>query len=362
MGKIKKVLLVFMLCTVLLVMSGCGGESYGEFTWPSTELGSIMPKPDMELIGEIERYSDDYLRIIVANVTSEGFSDYKELCASEGFDVGISSSSSRYSAKDDLGYELTVSYDERDKTMSIKLSASGVYGEFTWPDSDIAKLLPVPESNYGYIDMDSSEYLIVYVAQTTEENYNEYVSLCKGVGFTVDYSASSGYYVADNENGYHLTLEYEDGNVMYIGVEAPEESEETESESEETEAETEETDTEPEVTEQEEEKEEVTTAKLEEDEEEPEEETSDDDIRPEVKEALDSYEEFMDEYIEFMEKYEEDGNPISMLTDYLDYISKYSETMEKLDALDDIEMTNAELAYYIEVTSRVSQKLLAAAE
>ncbi|MCC8195535.1 MAG: hypothetical protein LIO49_01795 [Ruminococcus sp.] len=357
MGKIKKVLLVFMLCMVLFVMSGCGGESYGEFTWPSTELGSVMPQPDMELIGEVDGYSDDYLYITVAKVSTDDFAAYKELCSSEGFIVGAYSSSIMYSAKNDMGYDLSVIYSEREKTMSISLYANGVYGEFTWSDGDIAKLLPVPESSYGYVYRDSSDSYVVYVAQTTAEDYDEYVSLCKDAGFTVDYKAGSDYYKAYNENGYYLSLRLDDGDVMYISIDAPDEPEETE-EPEVTEVEPEITEDEPEVTEQEEEQEEVTTAETEEEPEEEKEETSDDGIRPEVKEALDSYEEFMDEYIEFMEKYEEEGNPISMLTDYLDYISKYAETMEKLDALDDIEMTNAELAYYIEVTSRVSQKLL----
>lgn len=86
-------------------------------------------------------------------------------------------------------------------------------------------------------------------------------------------------------------------------------------------------------------------------------------IRPEFKVFLDSYEAFMDEYAAFMKKYKDAdaASTVSMMGDYYDILKRYAEFAEKIDALDEREMTNAELAYYIEVTSRVSQKLLTAA-
>ena len=86
-------------------------------------------------------------------------------------------------------------------------------------------------------------------------------------------------------------------------------------------------------------------------------------IRPEVKEALDSYEAYMDEYIDFMERYKaaDAADMVAMMGDYTDMLLLYSEFAEKIDALGESELTNAELAYYLEVTNRVSQKLLSAA-
>lgn len=80
-------------------------------------------------------------------------------------------------------------------------------------------------------------------------------------------------------------------------------------------------------------------------------------INPEFKEAMDSYEAFMDEYVEFMTKYQSSDNSISMLADYAEYAKQYAELAEKLDKVDQNELTNEELAYYLEVTSRVTQKL-----
>ena len=86
-----------------------------------------------------------------------------------------------------------------------------------------------------------------------------------------------------------------------------------------------------------------------------------DGIRPEVKEFLDSYEAFMDEYISFMAKYVKAGagDMASMLGEYYDILTRYSQFTQKVDALGKEDLNNAELAYYLEVTGRVSQKLLA---
>ena len=83
-------------------------------------------------------------------------------------------------------------------------------------------------------------------------------------------------------------------------------------------------------------------------------------IRPEVKEFLDAYEVCMDEYVEFMQKYlnADPTSMVSMMGDYYSILARYTEFAEKIDAFDESELTNAELAYYLEVTNRVSQKLL----
>lgn len=88
-----------------------------------------------------------------------------------------------------------------------------------------------------------------------------------------------------------------------------------------------------------------------------------DGMRPEFKEAMDSYEAFFDEYVAFMEKYAaSDGSDLTLLTDYADYMSKYADMMADLEEWDSADMNTAETAYYIEVQSRISQKLLEVAE
>ena len=87
------------------------------------------------------------------------------------------------------------------------------------------------------------------------------------------------------------------------------------------------------------------------------------DIRPEVKEFLDAYEACMDEYVDFMQKYmsADPASMASMMGDYYRILTSYTEFAEKIDAFDENELSNAELVYYLEVTNRVSQKLLSVA-
>ena len=75
---------------------------------------------------------------------------------------------------------------------------------------------------------------------------------------------------------------------------------------------------------------------------------------------MDSYEAFFDEYIAFMEKYEDSDDTLGMLADYAAYMARYAEAMAAMEALDEEELSTEETLYYIEVTSRISQKLAAA--
>lgn len=85
-------------------------------------------------------------------------------------------------------------------------------------------------------------------------------------------------------------------------------------------------------------------------------------VRPDFKEAMDSYEAFFDEYIAFMKKYDESSNTASMLTDYADYMTKYADTMNKMSVLQDSEMSAEESDYYVEVTTRINKKLIEATQ
>ena len=87
-----------------------------------------------------------------------------------------------------------------------------------------------------------------------------------------------------------------------------------------------------------------------------------DGVTPEVKEAMDSYEAFFDKYIEFMQVYEESESTAELMLEYADYMAQYAEMTEKIEAIDEDSLSTADQMYYIEVMSRVSQKLLDASE
>lgn len=87
-----------------------------------------------------------------------------------------------------------------------------------------------------------------------------------------------------------------------------------------------------------------------------------DQVNPEFKAMLDEYESFMDGYIEFMQEYEESDNPIGMMADYAKLMADYASFAEKMDAIDEDALSAPDYAYYVEIMSRVSQKMILASD
>lgn len=74
---------------------------------------------------------------------------------------------------------------------------------------------------------------------------------------------------------------------------------------------------------------------------------------------MDSYESFFNDYCEIIKKYSANPSNISLMLEYFEYLEKYSEMMEKLDELGESDLSDEELLYYMEVTTRINKKLLA---
>lgn len=85
-------------------------------------------------------------------------------------------------------------------------------------------------------------------------------------------------------------------------------------------------------------------------------------IDPEFKKAMDSYEAFFDDYVDFMKKYQSSDNIAGLMGEYADFLTKYAETMEAFNSVDESTLSEEEALYYVEVSTRISQKLLEVAE
>lgn len=85
-------------------------------------------------------------------------------------------------------------------------------------------------------------------------------------------------------------------------------------------------------------------------------------IRPDFKQAMDSYEEFINEYVDFLNKYEENPADLSILADYARYMSKYSDFVNDFEKWEDEDLNLEEAAYYLDVQARVNKKLLKISE
>lgn len=81
-------------------------------------------------------------------------------------------------------------------------------------------------------------------------------------------------------------------------------------------------------------------------------------VDPELKAFLDSYEAYVDEYVEFMKKYMANPTDLSLLGEYTDMMDKLADFETKLDKYDSNDMSTEDAAYYLEVTTRCTQKML----
>jgi len=81
-------------------------------------------------------------------------------------------------------------------------------------------------------------------------------------------------------------------------------------------------------------------------------------LSPEFKKTMDDYEAWFDHYCEVMKKYEDNPSDYELMSEAMDLLSEEAEMLEEMENLDESEMNDAELAYYLEVTARIEKKLL----
>lgn len=84
-------------------------------------------------------------------------------------------------------------------------------------------------------------------------------------------------------------------------------------------------------------------------------------VDPDLVEFLDSYEDFVDKYCEFMQKYSENPTDFTLLADYASIMQEYTEFADKINQYDSKTMSTADANYYLEVTTRCTQKMLTVA-
>jgi len=347
-GKVKKpfykkwwfILIVIIVVIAFISKITGGNKSEGEkFSWSDIVMGEILPEPKSN-VGEIGSNTDESLSMEIYDTSSSDYSEYVNKCEDMGFTIDTHKNSTSFEAYNESGYRLSVNYSDYsgEASMDINLDAPIKMSEIQWPTSIVGNLLPVPKSTVGKFSYEYDDSFYVYIGETSEADYSEYVTACSDKGFNVDYDKGDTYYYADNNEGYHISLKYEGNSTMSISIDSPDETDtasdtnDTTSESSESKEPTDNTDRSEKLV---------------------------DGMRVDFKEAMDSYEDFMDEYVAFMKKYSEsDEIDASLISDYASYMTKYAECIEKFDKWESEDMNATEAAYYIQVQLRVSQKLL----
>ena len=151
---------------------------------------------------------------------------------------------------------------------------------------------------------------------------------CSDKGFNVDYNKDEKYYNADNAEGYHIDIKYEGNNIMEISISSPDDKNVTgssETENNETVAESNDSDN--------------------------------SGLGTEFKNAMDSYEAFINEYVDFMIQYNNNPSDITLINEYQEYLTKYNTFADDFAKWEGKSLNQAEAEYYVEVQTRVTDKL-----
>lgn len=325
--------LILALSVLLVALCACGSSKLG---WSDAILGDMLPTPPSE-IGRIMTNTKKELNAEVEEISPKQSVDYVEECKELGFTVDPVEDDMNYTAYNAEGYKLSIEYVSYNEDMWIKLTSPLELEEIVWADSELRTMLPTPKSTKAMIESEYSTSFTIYMGETTKEDFAEYVTLCVEVGFAVDSNQSENEYTAKNEDGVKVTVKYEGNNIMSIYLSTyGSGSATTESANEEIPEETQAQTEAP------------TTTKA----------TTGTGIRPEFKEAMDSYEEFMNDYVEFMKKLEKNPNDTTLLLSYAQYLADYAEFCKDFEAWGSENMNAAEQKYYIEVQTRVNKLLL----
>lgn len=194
---------------------------YVKYDWSSVVLTEMLPQPESPY-GEIISNSEDYLSLDVTKTTEGQYKEYIEACKDKGFTIDIETNESFFYAYNDKGYKLSLSYYDYNSEMHIDLNSTMEMETITWPDSEMAKLLPIPKSTTGKIYNNDEDSFSVYISETTIDDYNAYVKACEEKGFTVDAQKGDKTFSAKNADSYKLSVDYKGNNVIYISIAEPE--------------------------------------------------------------------------------------------------------------------------------------------
>ena len=339
----RAVLIVLAVIVVLGLIGGlsrCGKSSKTYEAWPTTGLATMLPDPDSSKI-DVSINSDKSLYVSVDDYTSSQFEQYIEACKQKGFTVDAEKTSNGFEAYAESGEHLSLSlYTD---SMDIRLEAAVALDTISWPTSGPGAALPKPASDKGSITTNSSTMFSATIGNTSKQDFSAYADAVSAAGFNVDFSKTDTSFRAKNADGASVDIDYVGNNLMEIVTRPAKDSASSTSSTADTKKETAaETKSETPASEKA-----ADTAAS----------TSSNGVTPAFKDMMDGYESIMNKYCDFMEKYNSSSDTTSMLADYSKIMAEYAEWTGKIEAVDQASLSEADNAYYIEVTGRVTQRL-----
>lgn len=184
-------------------------------TIPVTELSEQMPQIEGGK-GEVVTNNSFYFSVEYYNISDVEFEEYKQMCKDEGFTIDCESNGSLFEAYNEDGYNIRITYYNNKMHVTVKDKED--MGVLVWPSTEVADLLPKPDSDYGYVSSASDSCVIIFVGNMTKDDYKAYITACMEEGFVKNLSQTEDHYHADNEDGYGVMVEYCGYNTVFIRI------------------------------------------------------------------------------------------------------------------------------------------------
>ena len=145
-----------------LTFNSAQGKDNEKINWSEIVMDNILPAPKSHL-GEVIYNSADSLMLHINKMTPKQYNAYVEKCKEKGFLVEVEQLGNSFEAYNQDGYKLLLSYYEAHEQLDISLHAPKQYDKLLWPTTDLAQLIPIPNSTTGEILTNSNAEFTVLV-------------------------------------------------------------------------------------------------------------------------------------------------------------------------------------------------------
>lgn len=115
---------------------------------------------------------------------------------------------------------LVVRYSQTNRGTSY-MDDTDYSATFEWQDSGLFTQIPEPSTNNGTIVWELEEQIYIELYNVSDDDFDSYVKECRDAGFTVDVSKTDMVFYASDEEGYGLSIFYDDSTkVMKVYVDS----------------------------------------------------------------------------------------------------------------------------------------------
>ena len=205
-----------VLSVVMLLATGLTTDipAAHDIVWEEIILAEHLPEPPTSK-GNVLSNNLDRMYIDLYNVSEKQLTDYIKTCQNAGFNIDAKKDYG-YRAYNSEGYLLELNYYSDVMRISFDTPLEAHMIEI--PQNPISADLPVPKSNMGVIDSETSRHFSCRICNTPPEDFSKYVQECIDNGFNVDYSRSDDSFYASHADGRRISVLYEGFNIMNISI------------------------------------------------------------------------------------------------------------------------------------------------